>query len=83
MTKLFTKFSGTGNILSDKECDELAKRITTLTEQLRDVRANFDIVTDERAIDALIYEENAILCRIEALHHEAKERGITVQLYQR
>ena len=83
MTKLFAKFSKMNDILSDKECDDLAKRITILTEQLRDVRANFDIVTDERTIDALIYEENAILCQIEALHHEAKERGISVQIYQR
>lgn len=83
MMRLFTKHIKMSNILSDKECDELAKRITSLTEQLRDVRANFDIVTDERAIDALIYEENSLLCQIEALRHEAKERGISVQFYQR
>lgn len=81
--RLFAKCSKMSNILTDRECDELAKRITALTEQLRDVRANFDIVTDERAIDALIYEENALLCQIEAVRHEAREKGISVQPYQR
>lgn len=81
--KLFTKSVKQRNILSENECRDLAERISELTEQLGDVRSNFDIVTDERAIDALIYEENALLCRIEALHHEARERGITVQPFQR
>ena len=81
--KLFTKQGKTRNLLSDNEREELAKRIGVLTEQLDDVRANFDIVTDERTIVALIYEENALLCRIESLRHEARERGFAIQPYER
>ena len=81
--KLFTRSGRSGNLLSDNERDDLAKRIGALTEQLEDVRANFDFVTDERAIDALIYEENALICRIESLHREARERGINVQPFER
>lgn len=81
--KLFTKSPKTSDLLSERECRDLAERINELTERLCDVRANFDIVTDERTIDALIYEENALLCRIEALHCEAKQRGIKLQPFQR
>ena len=71
------------NLLNEYEREELSKRISYLTERLGDVRITFDFVTDERTIDALIYEENALLCRIEALHREARERGISVQPYER
>lgn len=81
--KLLTKLGKSRNLLSENEREELAKRIGVLTEQLDDVRANFDIVTDERTIDALIYEENALLCRIESLRHEARERGFVIQPYER
>ena len=70
-------------LLDDSEREDIAKRISALTEQLDDVRANFDFVTDERTIDALIYEENALICRIESVHREARERGITVQPFER
>lgn len=71
------------DLLSERECDDLSRRITLLTEQLADVRTNFDFVTDERAIDALIYEENALLCKIESLNREARERGIRIEPYNR
>lgn len=77
------KWQRNAEILTARECEEIAERINELTAQLGNVRANFDFVTDERAIDALIYEENALICRIESLHHEARERGISVQPYQR
>ena len=81
--KLFAKLGKSRDLLSQNERDDLAKRIGALTEQLEDVRANFDIVTDERVIDALIYEENALICRIESLHREARERGLSVQPFER
>ena len=81
--KLFARSGKSRKILSENERDDLAKRIGALTEQLQDVRANFDIVTDERAIDALIYEENALICRIESLHREARELGLSVQPFER
>lgn len=81
--KLFAKLARSRDILTENERDDIAQRIGTLTEQLENIRANFDLVTDERTIDALIYEENAIICRIESLHHEARERGISVQPFER
>lgn len=81
--KLFARSGRSRDLLSENERDDIARRIGALTEQLEDVRANFDLVTDERAIDALIYEENALICRIESLHHEARERGISVQPFER
>lgn len=81
--KLLAKFGKQRALLSDMERDDIAKRINQLTEQLEDVRANFNIVTDERAIDALIYEENALICRIESLHREARENRIRVQPHER
>lgn len=81
--KLLSRIGRNRELLSERECDDIARRINALTEQLADVRTNFDIVTDERAIDALIYEENALLCRIESLHREARERGIRVDPFKR
>lgn len=71
------------DLLSERECDDISRRIAALTEQLADVRTNFDFVTDERTIDALIYEENALLCKIESLNREARERGIHVEPFNR
>lgn len=79
---IFLSKSGKG-LLDDSEREDIARRINTLTEQLADVRVNFGFVTDERLIDALIYEENALLCRIESVHREARERGVTIQPYER
>ncbi|MDE6727901.1 MAG: hypothetical protein K2J80_08175 [Oscillospiraceae bacterium] len=78
-----SSFGKRRDLLSDCEREEIAQRIGALTEQLEDVRANFNIVTDERTIDALIYEENALLCRIESLRCEARDRGITIQPFER
>ncbi len=79
---IFLSKSGKG-LLDDSEREDIARRINTLTEQLADVHVNFGFVTDERLIDALIYEENALLCRIESVHREARERGVTIQPYER
>lgn len=79
---IFLSKSGKG-LLDDSEREDIARRINTLTEQLADVRVNFGFVTDERLIDALIYEEKALLCRIESVHREAREQGVTIQPYER
>lgn len=59
-----------------RECGEL-------TERLADIRTNFDNVTDAASIDALIYEENAVLCRLEQLYRDARVEGITLELHER
>ena len=60
-----------------------AKEYNDLSERLADIRNNFDAVTDPPSIDALIFEENAVLCRLEQLNHEARAEGITLEIYER
>lgn len=50
-----------------------------LTDRLETIRTNFDNVSDESVIDALIYEENAVLCRLSALYRKARENGIRLE----
>ncbi|MBP1579136.1 MAG: hypothetical protein J6B57_03510 [Oscillospiraceae bacterium] len=50
-----------------------------LTDRLETIRTNFDNVSDESVIDALIYEENAVLCRLSALYRKARESGIRLE----
>ena len=67
----------------DTRKKSLAMECSELTERLADIRANFDNVTDAASIEALIYEENAVLCRLEQLYRAARSEGITVELYER
>ena len=76
----------TKKTLSDpnKERREFYKqRYAELTEELRDIRANYDFVSDPRSIDALIYAENSLTCQLEVLIKEAKAEGISIQLHER
>jgi hypothetical protein len=41
------------------------------------------MATDDELIDALIYEENAVLSRLALLYKQAKEQGITLEVYER
>ena len=68
---------------ADTRKKSFAAECSELTERLADIRANFDNVTDAASIDALIYEENAVLCRLEQLYRTARSEGITVELYAR
>lgn len=55
---------------------DFMKEYETLTERLEQIRANYDFVSDDLEIDALIYEENAVLCRLSAMYSKAREMGI-------
>lgn len=55
---------------------------TELIKQLDDVRTMFDFATDSTMVDALIYEENALLCRLEKLYKDAREQGISLRIYE-
>lgn len=67
----------------DTNRKKLAHECNELTERLTDIRANFNNVTDTATIDALIYEENAVLCRLEQLFREARADGITIEPHER
>lgn len=66
----------------DLRTAELISRLNTLNEQLKSVRSRFDYAVEPQAIDALIYEENAIQCRLSALFQEAKAAGIRLEIYE-
>ncbi|MDE7229150.1 MAG: hypothetical protein K2N56_01600, partial [Oscillospiraceae bacterium] len=59
------------------------KRCSELTEQLNDIRTNYDFVSDPQSIDALIFAENSVTCQLELLYREARAEGITIQLHER
>lgn len=54
---------------------ELMQEYFRLTDRLEQIRTNYDFVSDDAEIDALIYEENAVLRRIAALFQRAREMG--------
>ncbi len=65
-----------------QEQQRFSREYALLTEQLTQIRANFDQVTDNDAIDAMIYEENAVLARLAQLYKDAKAAGITLDIYE-
>lgn len=58
---------------------QLLQEYSRLTDRLEQIRTNYDFVSDNAEIDALIYEENAVLCRLAALFRKAKDMGVHVE----
>ena len=65
-----------------KEQQRFSREYALLTERLTDIRSDFDQVTDEDVIDALIYEENAVLARLAQLYKDAKAAGISLKPHE-
>lgn len=57
---------------------ELLQEYSRLTDRLEQIRTNYDFASDNAEIDALIYEENAVLSRLTALLRKARDMGIHV-----
>ncbi len=66
----------------ERRQQKLAEQYTELTERLAEIRANFDFTENEELIDALIYEENALIARLSALYKEAKAAGSRLEIYE-
>lgn len=79
MVNLFRK----KKTMEEKRRDTFEKRCTELVERLETIRNTFELTDDLKMIDALIYEENAVLCHLEALYKEARAVGISIQVYER
>lgn len=62
---------------------ELIREYEELSERLEQIRTCFDLADEESAIDALIYEENAVQCRLAALNRKAREMGAHVEHFER
>lgn len=84
MKKQLPKKFPAGNKQTEPDKRELfERRCSELTERLGDIRACFDMAEDNDAIDALIYEENAVLCHLAQLYKQAKEEGISLEHFER
>ncbi len=68
---------------SDPRAEAIKRRCVYLTERLEEIRAAYDMAEDSDLLDALIYEENAVLCRLAALYKEARADGVTIGIYDR
>ncbi len=76
------KNSEDGNNDSNDDKKQIAVQYSQLAEKLEQIRSKFDYATDDDDIDALIYEENAILSRMASLYKRAKAMGVSVQFYE-
>lgn len=65
------------------EAEEMRSRLEYLQNRLEKTRQLFDIETDPTKIEAIVYEEKAILIRIDHLIKNAKERNITISYCDR
>ena len=65
---------------SFSEAEEMRSRLDYLLEKTRQL---FDIETDPEKIEAIVYEEKAILIRIDHLIRNAKQRNITINYSDR
>ena len=66
----------------DEKTVKLKKEYNELLNRLSDIRRNFNFTDNPSAIDALIYEENAALCRLHELFREAKENNVTLEMFE-
>lgn len=57
---------------------ELLQEYTRLTDRLEQIRTAYDFVSEDAEIDALIFEENAVLRRMAALLQRARDMGVHV-----
>ena len=65
----------------EKRLNALKTTYTELIGRLNDIRTLFDYATDSEIIDALIFEENAVLSRLEGLYKEARSEGLSLEAY--
>ena len=68
---------------ANAENAEFERRYSELLDRLYTVRTTFDFVSDEQAIEAAIYEENAVIRLLEQLYRDARERGISLEIHER
>lgn len=62
---------------------ELMREYTALVDRLSQIRTCFDFADSNEEIDALIYEENAVLCRLRAVYQQARDMGLRVDFPDR
>ena len=65
------------------EVAQLRARLDYLLNKLEKTRQLFDIETDPDKIEAIIYEEKAILIRLDHLFRNAEKRNIAINYIDR
>ena len=77
--EILSRLGGRKN--ADSDSLKLRDEYNMLLERLSDIRCNFNFTDNPASIDALIYEENATLCRLQELYREARERGMKLEAF--
>lgn len=67
----------------ERRSQELLREYEELTQRLEQIRSFFDLAQEDSDIDALIYEENAVQCRLSALYQRAREMGVHFDIADR
>lgn len=66
----------------DSRSAKLRSEYNELLNRLSDIRNNYNFIDNPSSIDALIYEENATLCRLRELYSEAREHSMTLEAFE-
>ena len=67
---------------TENENTKLRREYNRLLDRLSDIRTNFDHTDDPFSIDALIFEENATICRLHELYSIARKNKITLEAFE-
>ena len=60
-----------------REDKQIIEDITYVCSRLRSIRASYDMVCEDELVEAMIYEEKALLSKYSYLLRVAKERSLT------
>ena len=69
------------NQIPDKKLDDYITRMQYIQGRLEKVRQLFNNETDPEKTEAFIYEEKALMIRLDHLIKSAKEDGISVDIF--
>lgn len=69
------------NQIPDKKLDDYITRMQYIQSRLEKVRQLFNNETDPEKTEAFIYEEKALMIRLDHLIKSAKEDGISVDVF--
>lgn len=63
--------------------ETMKESYTELVSRLCDIRTMFNFTTDSDMIDALIYEEKSVLCKLAFLSKAARAEGLDVAVFDK
>lgn len=81
--KLLEKIRPAQTAPEDERREFYRLRCGELTEELEEIRNNFNFAEEPGTIDSLIYAEKSVTCMLEQLIRSAKEEGISIEMHER